>query len=389
MLEATERYVEMTLDATRPRTSIGLIGEVDVTRAVVGAVIVSAAVAFAIKGARRLQAGTQAALVLAVASLLLVLHIVPLTLAGSVTADRLLYVPLAAIAAAAAIEARRLRPPRAKVAGAASVVVAGLFAIATNARAQDYTDETRFWVTAAEHAHPDNTMPRRALAAIVREDEDVDLSCRLYERCEAIQAHSPEAGRPAHRRTRENLAACLSATGKYDEALRRAEALTRDYPDVGRVQLSLGYSRMAAQDLDGAREAFTRAAALDAGLAATVHLLMLDLELAKSEWARLEDAQARAADPVGWANHLARIGRRLDADSAFLAIAEAHDESPQVRSAAVEYLARDGTLESAERAMAIHDAPFDREWLGPMVAARRARFARLTPLMPRIVVLAR
>lgn len=387
VLEALARYVEMTLDALHPRTCIGMLGEVDGARAALGGVLAIALVALLVRY-RRASPAMVASCTLSIVSLGLVLHVVPFTLAGSVAADRLLYAPLAGLAIGGAVVVSAASTNVRRAAGILALGLAILFAQATRRRAAEYGDELGFWITAAENAHPHNTMPVSLLAGLVNDADDVALACQLYERSTRILEASERAGLAAHRRARENLAACWGRSGRYADALRISNALAHDYPDAARVQLGLAFARLHMRDFDGAIAAFERTRALDRALASDVSTLLVDVQTAHQEWSRFQSTAERSAAPLAWANHLARVGRRPEATAAFLAVALSSSRSELERRSAIDFLVLEGELDAAERALATPDTSAWAAAMRARLAERQARHARLLAVRPAIAQLA-
>jgi len=386
VLEAVGRYVEMSLDPLRPRTSIGYIGEVDPMRAALGSVTLCVGVAVLYLQRRRLSLGVVAAIVLGTLALAPVVHIVPLTLSGAVTADRLLYLPLAALAIGAAVGARAFSRRTAKLAACVVFVLAPVFGLATRARAADYRNEVRFWLVAAEHAHSNNTMPRSALAGIVRDSGYPELGCELFETSRRILQESGRGGSVAHRRTGENLAACWAKIGRYEDAARLADEIAREHPDVARVQLGLGFARLHVLDFDGAREAFTRSVSLDPRLQPMVLPALAQLPVAQKETTRFASEDERRRDPFGYAQYLGLVGHLPEAERAYVEVAE-DDRQPAVpRRAALKFVVTHGKLESVERAMrAAGSIPFvELTDVSERLPERRASHARVAPYVDRI-----
>lgn len=351
--EAAGRYAEMIADPIHPRTSIGNVGDVDVIRAVVGAAVIVAVVAALVRYRRRVSAGVAVAATMAVGGIGLVLHLVPLALAGAVVADRLLYVPAAGLALGAAVAssaAGRGAPPWRYVAWLASAGLAVLFAVVTTRRLADYIDEGRFWVAAAEGAHPRNPVPLLALAGIVRDAGETDRACRLFERAtERASSNDPRAS--SARRARENLISCWARSGRYEDAAALAERLAAEHPEVGRVQMTLGFARLHVRDFDGATRAFASAVELDPRLGPLVAPAAEDVAIARRE-APLFDAGALArGDRLAYARHLARLGHLPEAEAAHLAIAEDAAAPAAERHEALAFLLAHGQVDRARRAL--------------------------------------
>jgi tetratricopeptide (TPR) repeat protein len=387
VLEAVGRYAEMIVDFARPRASIGLVGEVDTARAIAGSVVVLAGLALVLRYARGLPAGARVAAALGLAGLAPVLHVVPLAMAGSVAADRLLYVPLTGLALSLAVVVSALTP-RARAMAALAVLALVLASYgATRARAVDYADEAHFWVVTAEHAHPRNVVARNALALVVQNAGEIELSCRLYERSAGALDGTRFAWLPAHKRTLESLVNCWAKSGRYDDAVRLAEELSRRYPTSGRVQMELGFARLHVRDFDGATRAFERAREIDARVAKFVMPALARIAATRARWAELQNAPAR--DPIVWARHLASVGRANDADAAFLAIALDPSSNESERQSAIGYLVDDGSVASAERVIARAEPPLRRQILVEQLTLRQRARGRVDALRGRIEALAR
>jgi tetratricopeptide (TPR) repeat protein len=382
ILEAVERYVEMSVDAFRPRTSIGLLGEVDPARAALGALLLGGAAALAVR-LRRAERGVRLAITTSAVALAMVLHVVPVALSGSVAADRLLYVPLAGIALAGAIAARGLNPRPRIALGALACSIALPLAGSTKARAGDYTDEIRFWVVAAEQGHPRNTLPRRVLATAVTDAGDAQLGCRLYERAAAVLRDSPSPTVPAYRRTREKLASCRARVGRYDEAVELAEELAREFAHVGRIRMVLGFVRLHRLDFDAAAEALEASGRLDPALVPAVRDVLAELPALRRTADNFATKDAQAADPLRYARFLERVGRIVDAEEVYAAIARSRPGTPDAREA-ISFLARQGTIELAERVLADEAPSVGSDLSRKRLAARAARWRKVDALRERI-----
>lgn len=381
-LEATARYAEMILVGTHPRTSIGMVGDLDVPRAVAGGVLVVAAIVVAIRYGRRLAPGARVGLVLAAAALAPVLHAVPIGLAGSVSADRLLYVPLAGIALALAVVTSTLeRRARFLAAGAAFALCAVSF-VATRARCADYTDEARFWVIAAEQAAPHNVAPRNSLALVVQKSGDVHLSCALYERSAQTLEDTHFAWQPPHKRTLEMLVNCWARDGRYVDAVRLSEDLSRRFPSSGRVQLGLGYARLHVKDFDGAMKAFERAAALDPSLSRITRPMLDELPSTRTATETLDKADAAAQ-----ARLMSDLGRAKDAEALYVMLASDATATHRVQQRAIDFLVFDGSVASAEKVVARTKSDIRRHALQEHLTERRAALNRIEALRPRIEAL--
>lgn len=390
VLEALARYVEMTVDALRPTPSIGMLGEVDTARAAAGGVVLAAASALAWRARSRAPFGVVVAGVLGAGALGLVLHVVPFSMSGAVSADRLLYLPLAALVIALAVAATGLSARASRLAAGVALALAAVFLPVTHARAATYQDEVRFWVEAAERAHPHNTMARSALAGVVRDAGQTELACRLFDAVRAIQERSGREGTVTYRRARENAAACWARLGRYDEARAVYEALVRENPEVGRVYMGLAFVKLHQLDFDGAEQDFRRAVALDLQLAAFVRPALTQLAAAKADAPAHAGGAAAGADPVRRASFFVRVGRLADAEEAFVAIADDPAASARARHEALYFLVRHGSVPHARRAAeacsAVEGCDLMDGW--ERLSARERRWNRVAALRARIEALA-
>jgi tetratricopeptide (TPR) repeat protein len=387
VLEAVGRYFEMTFDALRPRTVIGLIGDLDTARVALGAVTLLAAGALV---ARRVRAGrhTSDALVtaaaLGVVALGLVVHILPISTAGSVTSDRLLYLPLAALALAASVAVSGLVPRYRKIAGGLALALALPFAIATKARAHDYDDEARFWVVAAETGHPSNMAPRNALANVLMQGGRADLACAMFERARATEEATSQRLLPVHRRTREGLAGCLAQLGRYDESAKVTDDLVVDHPTFARGHLARGYAQLRLFAFDAAEASFKRAAELDPQLVSYVGEPLAATGRARADAPHYAEPAVRAADAFGYATYLQRVGRLPEAEQAHLAIAADSAADPSARLLSTRFVAQYGDLDRARAAAATFR--FDPIAASTLIARKRRRDS-IVAVLPRILEL--
>ncbi|MFL7811175.1 MAG: hypothetical protein AB8I80_21225 [Anaerolineae bacterium] len=101
MLESVGRYVWMTFDAWHPATQIGVIGGSGTPFVVLGVLALLGAVPLALRYAHRVDGTWAALLVAGLVPVLLVIHVIPLPWLA-VVGDRLMYLPWAVLAVAAA-----------------------------------------------------------------------------------------------------------------------------------------------------------------------------------------------------------------------------------------------------------------------------------------------
>jgi protein O-mannosyl-transferase len=401
-LEAVGRYAEMIVDPFHPAASIGYVGEPDVLRVAVGSIVLIFAVAVLYLRRPRTPAAITVVVLFAV-SLGIVVQILPLNLSGSVTADRLLYIPLAALALLAAVLAKEIETMRSP--SWLRLVVAGsAFALAvaeslrTETRTDDFLNDTRFWVTTAEHAHPHNTMPVSALGAVLREDRDLDRACALLTISHHHLTSSTNASMPARARTTENLASCWGLIGRYDEALALVEERAREQPNVARVLMALGFARLHVLDVDGAENAFRRAYELEKGQPAAEPSLQRSIESALAQFSEIRaelsafqsDSRVLRGDIIRYARFLGRVGRLPEAQEAFQTIAVDPNAPLKVRADALEFLAIYAPYDVVvQTRSACENVPLDAH-VRARLTIRHVSHNRVVPLLPRIdAVLAR
>ncbi len=389
VLEAIGRYAEMTVDAIHPQTSIGMVGELDGVRVAIGVLVLVAAVALLVRFRRELPQGARVGLALAAVGLAPVLHVFPIALAGSVTADRMLYVPLIGLALAGSSLASVARPRARMAAAAGATAVAALFFFATQRRARDYANETLFWVTAAEHAHPRNVSARNGLANVVQKAGAIDLACRLFERSDAALARSSFAWLPPHKRTLESIVNCWARIGRYENAVRLAEDLARRYPTSGRVQMELGFARLHVRDFDGATKAFERSVVLDKTLDRIAGPILASMGETRATAATLAGSSPSAAplERLAIARHLAALGRATDAEAAHLAIALDGTLPESTRQRGIDFLVFDGSFAAAEKAVVLTPTGIRRNALLILMAQRRAKVVEVEALRGRVEAL--
>ncbi|MBN1609749.1 MAG: tetratricopeptide repeat protein [Polyangiaceae bacterium] len=215
VFESVGRYVWMTLDVWHPATQIGVVGGSCMRFVVFGVVALLAAGVLVGRYARRMD-GTWALLIVAgVVPVLLVIHAVPLPWMV-VACDRLMYLPWAILAVAAAAGASRWKLVGwRRLAGAAGVSGFILsLVLATRARTAVFADEVEFWTDALETTPSNNWLPTfcvnelYARGGLYRESLSVLL---------ALEGRAPQ---PIPTDTRPLVARALGRLGRYEEAYR-------------------------------------------------------------------------------------------------------------------------------------------------------------------------
>lgn len=361
--EAVARYVEMTVRFTTPWSARGAIGVLEPVHVALGFVAL-AALAFGAYRAVRLRTRSAVGWALGLGSVLPVIHVVPIGLHGAVTADRVLYLPLAGLAivvATCALPARFGRP-----ALAATIVFLGAEVAFVRAAQHAFDDEVLFGVTSAERSEPTNVGPTSVLAIVIRDAGAPELACPLFEAARRELERTGRTRGAAYARATENLGACLARTGHYAEALALYRTIARERPESGRVALGLAYALLHHLDFGEARAAFARAAELD------VRLADLALQMrAVAERADRDRAWLDARDPVVRARYAADVGRAPEAERAWVAVAQDTSAPEPLRREAVRYLAKDGSPPAARAAtQALPDSALEE-----LVSGRFAAYA--------------
>jgi tetratricopeptide (TPR) repeat protein len=375
VLEAIGRYADMTAHFSSPWSARGAIGVLSTPYAVAGALMSAALVVLMWRAARSKHDGILLGTALGGGCLLAVVHIVPIGLHGAVAGDRLLYLPLAGalLAVVCALPTFRFEP-LALGATFAFACVEGFYARRT---VHAFDDELGLWLTLAERADPANAGPRSALATVVRDRGVPEVACPLFD--SARRALETRRTTPSYRRASENLAACWSAIGRYDESAALYAEIAREHPDAGRVWLGLGYAELHRLDFDAAKAAFVRATMLDPALLPLATKMREEVEHAAKQRGELD------ADPVRRARYLASVGRAVEAEREWLLVARDEGAPRALRIEALRYLAEDGSPEAAAAALdAVREHAFaerigQRHALAQTVVDQRERILRAGP----------
>jgi tetratricopeptide (TPR) repeat protein len=408
VVEALGRYLEMIFDPWHPATSIGLVGEIDAGSVTLGAMALALGAALVARALVRLRRdrpdetttddhgslgarrGAMAALAAAgLTSLMLVVHVIPIALAAGVAADRLLYLPLAALAIALAVLSEKLSPRARTVAGALAVALAATFVPVTRARAADYADELRFRLVAAEHAHPSNTSAKSGLANMLRAEAEVDLACRMHASVRSVLERSGRIKTTRYIRALENLGGCYAALGSYGQAGETYAAIQHLEPDHPRVHMELGFLGLHTFDLDRAEAELRRAIELDPKLAPARATLEALPEL-RPIVARFATDEARRADPAGWARLLTSLGRIPDASKAWAAVLADPATDDATAFLGIQHLLANADLDTARRLVEprIRREVFGAQLAREKLAERVRERARIDQLRPRLEALA-
>lgn len=345
--EALGAYALMLLDPWHPATQIGLLGKPEALPVLLGGLLLLSGVplAFFLVRARRLLPSARIGAALAFSSLSLVLHVLPLPV-DVVAADRFLYVPLcgALLALSPALGALEGRGPRARRVALAGLLCLGLsFGLSVMHRNLDFRDEVRFWVDALRRTRPDNGRPALELGNVYYRAGLFADALRLYQRAVVAVGPAPVQQGIAQSAT-SNQANCLSQLGRYEEARLLRRFLISAQPQVPKYHHDLGLLYLHEERYDDARAALGQALALYPDYRNAQVLLRTIEQLAAQ-------ADAPPGDLVARAERLTRLGRRPDAEAAWVAVAAAPASSAQDVRKALGFLLLHGKAAQARAAL--------------------------------------
>jgi tetratricopeptide (TPR) repeat protein len=242
-LEASGRYLWMTLDGWQPGIHLGHLGDPSLRFVVLGAIAWLAAGTLGWRFWRRPTGQQLAALATLAVSLTLVLHVIPITI-NVAAADRFLYLPLAALALCLAPWIASLAPGRATLALA---LLALSYAPVTFARAQIWADEVAFWSKAFREQSHHNGMSRLELGNVYGRVGLQSYALALY-----LDADTEDYAN--YLLTRHNAGTRLILLGRYEEATTILEDLVRRAPEIPKFHFSLASAYLTAHRFDDAEQ---------------------------------------------------------------------------------------------------------------------------------------
>lgn len=298
VFQSIAMFAGMILDPLHPATQIGLVRFPEPWLAVAGLVIAVLLVSACSWGFRWWPPAVAAAIALALASLLPVIHIVPIA-NNVIAADRFLYLALAgfAVAVAALVSGLPLAVRRALLVAAAAGLAT--FPFAAYGRNEVWSDEMSFWARAIRETRWENAYPRAEIgrvlfrtgrfAALVRTLETLPLG--------SLDDRGTGSGMYDLTLLRGNRAPALDVMVRYDGALELVDELARGVSAAPAVLQ--GASLLQSGDFEGARRIGAKLAADPGTGSVEIYRWMMGLVEAD----RLEEAARDAAEP-------ARLARR-------------------------------------------------------------------------------
>jgi hypothetical protein len=322
---------------------------------------------------RRCSPHVALALGLGFGALLPVLHFVPLPL-RTLTADRFLYLPAAALVLGIGPGVERRLGAR-RGAWLAAVAFVASLGVACHRRVALWSDETAFWVeTYLETPHTNN--------APVLELVGVYYRASLWEDALTLAQRGLAYDDPHRRALRYDVGLCLSRLGRVQEAraaLSRADADARLYPEG---KLELGMLELRSGDFAVAERRFAGLAQGGNPGARVVAARFDDFKQAVLHQQRL----APDADAAERAELAALLGDQAAAARAWFDAARAPGASRAKSRAALLYLARSGSLPALVATAKHHAArfgPLEPE-LASLVELRLAELEKLVSMRPRL-----
>jgi protein O-mannosyl-transferase len=345
VLEALGRYAFDVAVPWRPRAPQGKLGELDYRFVVValGALLVVAGtLAWRRRAASRAPtpADIESELAhpaewaaLGAVSLSLVVHVVPISTVA-VAADRLLYLPLAAVALG-------LAPSLTRAVQRRRLVLAPLFGFtltlgaATWYRLDEWRSELAFWRAAYENTPKTNSLPGNELGNVYYRAGLFEHALRIYRVTAEAVADDPLV--------LANTASALNQMGRYDDALALFERLCVERTDIASHCLKAALVQASERRFDRAHRLLAEAKKRAPHDPATnkVELSIQKLEASANDPA-LTSTNAVTSTEARFRSSLAS-GRRLDTLQAAERLLQAPRAAHPLRREAAEYYIRFGS----------------------------------------------
>ncbi|MBI5533673.1 MAG: tetratricopeptide repeat protein [Deltaproteobacteria bacterium] len=388
VVAAAGTYAVMLADPFRPNAQIGSATKPDVAAVLIGSLFLIGLVILGKMVWRNGSASAVAAFAASVASLVMVMHVVPMPI-NVMAADRFLYLPtafamLAAVQLVGPLPAAR-RTPVAAAIGIASLVLA----IASYRRIQQWNEPLRFWLDTCETADAGNYVPPGQLGVVLQEEGYFEDAALMHRRVLTLLNATGHHGSARWRTAETNLAETLAALGQYEQARQIWLRAVEETPTFAFGWQRLGRVEAWLEHWDSARQATQQAARLwpdnpkvgnqlDAiGVWQAIAQEMPEDSAADRD-ANLAFARARS---------LTLLGRLPEAEHLWKRLIETSQREP-VLLEAYRFYAQDASPRQAAWALArIEKSPLtgeQRDALRLVLARRAESSARVEPLLPRV-----
>lgn len=345
-IQALGAYLSMLLDPLRPRLQIGLATAFSPAYLALGLVAILLVLLALRRGIRaRWPAGVWAGAAIALTSLGLVLHVVPIRV-NTLAADRFLYFPALGLGLAFAVGGRSLGRRAGQLALAAVVIALPALGMATFMRNDDWADELRLWRVAVGNSPPENVLPRIELGNALFRRGLFEEARREWEG--AIPFSEPYL----RANIVGDLAAVYSELGRYDDARELAQALLASEPTLPLHHYNLGIIEARALRFETAEKELRRALELLPEYPAAERALVMVQEV-RREAARLP-SEAEGEPPSVQVTRAAldqRLGRRLEAERRWMRLLESGSTTTEQTWDGVRFLLARGTPDGARYAL--------------------------------------
>jgi tetratricopeptide (TPR) repeat protein len=262
-----------------------------------------------------------------------------------VIAEHRMYLPLAAVAVAAALALDAALPRRGLFYASIGIVAVAL-GVLTVRRVRAYGSSFAFWSDVVGKV-PENAGAWNNLGALLAERGDQAGAIADFGRALALV--------PAYADAHRNLANSLFATGRLSEAVENYEAAIRFRPDDALIHLDLAHALAAEKRQGDAAPEFREALRLDPGLAvAWSGLADALVDLGNLPGAAEAYGRAVALRPgivdtrVNYGNVLAELGRSGEAMEEFGAALRLQPDAADIHNNLGSLLAGSGRLSEAQ-----------------------------------------
>ena len=332
------RYAAMLIDPWNPRTQIGDVQETSKRYAVLGFLVLIALVWLARRVILRGATYARATLALFGTSLLLVLHVVPISV-GVSAADRFLYLPTAALVWWASFLFVSLR---AWQLASVSILVASLVPM-TVRRAVMWADPVALWTDACGHPDSRSMTSLMELGNLEFNAGNIDRAYRIY----GLALRYPAKWKEYPDRGATNLALAAMRLGRYQEGKILLNEITHFRPEVPKYWYDLATAQIRLLDYVSARKSLERAILLmpqyEDALATRKSLPYFE-----SLTSRMQQSSVSQAEKAGI---FTALGQFREAEMAWLGLLRIDSTSLVVQKSALAFVMQYGTNVGVEGAL--------------------------------------